>query len=1250
MLRGLEIQLGRRIRRRNAQAHATGTSLVRTMVVACATLAILLVCFSIYQYSQREQENTTFATKKRLPNVETSLQEALGEQDAEATSGIKVGPANVGAGEKARLTLYRPGQDTAWGEIEVEDYSRIAESNNEFLMIAPEFRMRTPDDHAIRVTAEKCIVEGELGAGLKISRGQLIGNVLIEYDRLTKQEREKLASLGVEGIDPMQLVRIEAPSLWFDVEYSKLTIPDELHVVASDILFDAQDVEVRFDELRGQVDYFRVTGGGSLELLSPPGEMGDGGALGSGPGETRLSLGVWLMDTFAKLVLAQQPAKEGTVAEVTPEVEKQALENDTASSDVDETTKPEIEYDAEGVPIFKANKDGRSKNKKAAPPVRYVAHFEGEVDAQQRVGDVIESRLRSEVLEIVRSFGDQDRQRLGGDADTGVTETKAAENSTSAKSNKRTRLTWTRRLSVQACTDADPRCGDDRETVIVAKGHPVRMDGSEGSGVCDEVQFDPATSSVVMVGSASSPVILKSASEGLIQGRKISTTRRDDMLDFVIEGPGSLKRSISVTKDANDGSVQDNPSRQTSIAFRDRLETSARYSTITKLDRSFALVTKQRRHIEQAVFTGEVKLRDDDLHLDSDRMIVDFAPIERQHDDNLTIEQVRCRGRVRMIRHQDSIRSEELDVQFTQSRNGQMLPLRATARTDIEVAQGSQVIQADDELVVDFEHVERPAPPFNAAKAYNAAKKAGIDPKTVDWSERRRTHESKTRIEVGVKSMSARGDVVIDDPAQQLEVSAASFECAVDGDTIESAVVMGKPGTPATVALEDMTISGPQITLNVRDDWAMVPGAGRLSMMSRKSLDGKRLEKPTPIVITWTKQMRYQGRENRAVFKGAVHAASATDTTFDGEEMLVEFDDVSVPTTAKPAYTMENWWLMDAIAPLVASTKDVLSRTMNPKSMLPLISRTQTRLPSIMSLHKAVSWYANTGLYWPLAANLGKLLPSLSPRERNNDLTSTHATKEPVYILATGGAKVQVVDRDEATGDMQSRSVLAGPQLSVNLRPDVSKMLIEGAGYLQLENHQVAKNPTDAKKPTDAGLLDTGSGSGPSITLIEWGEFMSYDFSIDQTRFEGRVNLKHFAGSEIVKRFGAAFPKASQDQAGRATFLNCDTLTADFRANPDKRRQKSDQKLGLNARNLRQFKAAGNVTLQDQVEGIAISATDLTFERERKVLVIQGTEYDQAHIVLQRPGRFPLELSTKRAFYNLADKSLESEGASIRGQ
>ena len=337
--------------------------------------------------------------------------------------------------------------------------------------------------------------------------------------------------------------------------------------------------------------------------------------------------------------------------------------------------------------------------------------------------------------------------------------------------------------------------------------------------------------------------------------------------------------------------------------------------------------------------------------------------------------------------------------------------------------------------------------------------------------------------------------------------------------------------------------------------------------------------------------MKYQGRENRSVFSGEVHATSRTTTTFDCERLEIHFDDVAPKQTdGEVAY---DWWILQDVVDRLGSRKD--ERELRPGG------------------------------------------PAFS--------------KEPAYILATGNAVALTSEIDPATGKLKSRARIAGPKLSVNLRPDVSKMLIEGPGNLLLEDYRPATSTAGTLPGVSRGLFAVDQDAGPSNTLIEWKELMWYDFSIDQTRFEGNVSLKHFSGAELDRIRGRSSGGSADTSPGRSTFLTCDVLTVDFLGRQDRSHRPERRRMGrLSSDRLRQFQATGSVSLQDFTEGLSLTAGRVVYEQQRKILAIYGTLQSKAHIVTQRPGRLPNQVSAERLFFNLSTGRVEATKPAVKAR
>ena len=1130
------------------QRRATG--LVRAVVVASATLAILLVCFSIYQYSQLDPDAAARLRDRHLPSVAA---EDPREQDEDATRdgpSVDIGRGSIGPGEKMQITLYPREGKQARFEISVDDWTPIEGSTNEFLLSGPEIRMRTKDGNAVRVTAERGILEAQRrsGGGLDPQRGRLSGQVVIQYDRLSEADRAMLPQELRGRIDPSDLVQIELDEIEFDLEYSKLIVPGRVHLSARDVQLEAADLEIRFNDAENRVEQMRIRRGGRIELLEESERLGLSIPAGQGSDERRLTLVEWLRASVQARIDAQERQEE-------------------AEQPV--SAEGEVAYTEEGVPVFRPEVEGEEITE---PPIRYYARFEGEVDARQLAGDVALSRLEADVLEIVRELSAEERARVES-APEGVA---PGDDKSATPSMERLVLEWADRLVMQVCSPEDARCTGQMRSKLAASGSPVRIVNPEGEATCNKVTFDPDGSKVWLYGTEADPAAVRYGDQGTLSGLAIYSERQNDDMYVRVVGPGRLVSESEKSADSSSPSGAGPPDGLT-VEFGEQLEAHGRLVTKTRIDLTGTVLSRKQRVLDRASFLGQVSVKQDDTSLDADSIAVTFGTKRSRDAGGQMIERLVGRGHVVMTRDADRVSCRELDVSVTTDKDGRTMPRTATAMGDVTAQQHERTIQARDKLIVDFEMIERPAPPYDATAAYAAAVAAGLDVATIDWAAHRREHEAKLRREVGVKHLKAFGEVSVVDPVQALDVSADKLDCTViDGRDIETAFVEGLDDHPASVRLDTLTVAGQEIRLNVPDQWAEVPGAGRLTFRSRKDLDGRRLDSPIPIAVTWSDWMTYQGRENRSVFSGAVHATSETTTTFDCSRLEVHFQDAAPARV--DARTAPDWWIF----------QDVVDR-----------------------------------------------LTRESGAARTN--TTERFSKEPTLIVATGNAVALTSEIDPDTDRLKSRARIAGPQLWVDLRPEVSKMQIEGSGNLLLEDYRPARSSEETFHRASKGLFAVNEDAGPSNTLIEWEELMWYDFSIEQTRFEGNVSLKHFSGVELQRIRGRPAGDSSEALPGRRTFLTCQTLEADFFDRKQRSLPLGSRRMGrLSSDRLKQFHAKGNVRLQDQSEGLSLMADRVVYWRDRDILAVYGSPQLKARMMVQKPGRLPTQVSGERLFYNLS--------------
>jgi hypothetical protein len=284
-------------------------SLARTFVVAVATLAILLVCFSMYQYSQVEPTVPLTPRAGRLPVPGEVSPTPLPASTAEP-SGVMVDGAVIGASKNVTISLYqREGRDSKL-ELTVSDWSPRAGSDHEFTLRDPEIRMRTAEGNDVRVKADDGMLEARRrsGSGLEPQRGSLTGNVLIEFDRRTQDDKAKLSEPERNEPREYDLVRVQAHELQFDVEFGRLIIPGKITLHARDASLDALDMEMQFNQDENRIESLRIEHGGRIQLHGQSEglgiAMGDRGAL---PG--RRTLVDWLRETMQARIDAQAAAQ-----------------------------------------------------------------------------------------------------------------------------------------------------------------------------------------------------------------------------------------------------------------------------------------------------------------------------------------------------------------------------------------------------------------------------------------------------------------------------------------------------------------------------------------------------------------------------------------------------------------------------------------------------------------------------------------------------------------------------------------------------------------------------------------------------------------------------------------------------------------------------------------------------------------------------------------------------------------------------
>jgi lipopolysaccharide export system protein LptA len=92
-----------------------------------------------------------------------------------------------------------------------------------------------------------------------------------------------------------------------------------------------------------------------------------------------------------------------------------------------------------------------------------------------------------------------------------------------------------------------------------------------------------------------------------------------------------------------------------------------------------------------------------------------------------------------------------------------------------------------------------------------------------------------------------------------------------DGDILD---VVGTRPAPGEVHLEKLSLVGPLVHIDQRENNAAVKGAGSMRMLSSTDFEGREKPKATPMTVHWTDEMFFDGKF--AIFEGGVQAEQDT--------------------------------------------------------------------------------------------------------------------------------------------------------------------------------------------------------------------------------------------------------------------------------------------------------------------------------------------------------------------------------------
>ena len=135
-------------------------------------------------------------------------------------------------------------------------------------------------------------------------------------------------------------------------------------------------------------------------------------------------------------------------------------------------------------------------------------------------------------------------------------------------------------------------------------------------------------------------------------------------------------------------------------------------------------------------------------------------------------------------------------------------------------------------------------------------------------------------------TVTADGNVRVINHAGTETTTATGDRIIVDVQR-DSAILLG---APAEVTQGENLISGPEIHLDGASESASVLGPGRLRFVTDEDFSGRKLQRPQPVNITWSKEMNFDGESDVANFVGRVKFTSNLNSIESQRRMRVTFE------------------------------------------------------------------------------------------------------------------------------------------------------------------------------------------------------------------------------------------------------------------------------------------------------------------------------------------------------------------------
>ncbi len=1124
--------------------------MLKSVLKGFAAFVVIALAFVIYRgvdeinpLQDREEKKEELLAE--LPEFEEAATQPVTDvnQASLSLSNFEIPP-----GEAPRVRVFDEKgnariifQATQWDPI----------SDDTFEMNEPNCRLLLPGGQLVYVRADHGQVKLQRASGRSFNprSGWLRGNVRLIIDRTTPEWRESHHELRSPEQHPETVVKIWLDDVNFDLDLGRLNGGGQVIAQSAIGRIEGEGLTLHWDESDRQIRLLRIDRGRKARIY------------GAG--------------------LAQFGLTAGTV---TPGEDEETPKNDEAPLASVENRPPEPqagEEEASTGLAFIDEGDGEPELEDDRVDT-YRVVFEGDVEATQRDGMQVAGRLKADVLSILRDFGERERSavaHVSDDEKKPATQTAEAADpeaddalpgewsSSFAQGHHESYvdLHWTGPLTIEPETENTPGPtveGEDwvERLHVVATGNPVELyDRTKGSGTCLKLEYHDETGQVWLTGSTDQRVSMNAGENRRLEARQLFLDPREGIARvegacrMISRGAGSLGDNKQAWPECMTAGIRPkNRNRAPEGTSPDEVVIASK----VLVEITFARIAGEvdpstgrapmKEYIERAFFKGDVTLEDPSFAMSADQVEATFLPPDPQADqddetaegevispDAVVADRVLATGNVRMSQLTDGIRNavacDRLIVEMTVDDMGNNVPRLGRAYGNVIAAQGERSIRAKEELILEMASLPQPVTEEERAFLEQGKQACGYTDDSPEWA----TIQAKLdeRRELHVTGMSARGQVVVLDPEENLNLVAESMDCTFDaGRQIKRALIEGREDARAYVDVGDFYIEGQTIRLDLDAQVVDVPGKGTLRFVTVKDLDGRPLDEPRPVSVTWQRDMKLDGKTNRGIFRDRIRASSQQAVMECRDELRIRFEDLPQPeipaAASSPGFFRK---MAQRVVSFGAEEEDATVR----------VSQGFRKRPAY--LHAVGDAVILSSSYEEL------------PAGRETGVVSEMLTELVSTTLGVPRPRGEVAEHQ---GRLLSRGRISGPQIAIDFKD--AYLSVEGAGNLLLEDYRLPKSRRARQASSqgaselfaDASMGDLGS-TGMSQTLFRWENSMTYLNQRNVAVFDRAVEMKHRAGSEMalsgqlqqaMQLGDAAMANIKSRRAG----MTCENLLVEF--------------------------------------------------------------------------------------------------------